>query len=352
MPSCSNGASESEMDRCWRTSASSKSLTVLPSSTRPARGIVPVATRRASTSVVLPAPEWPTSTTLRIRLGLSTVGALPTAAPAGLDLSAMAALLVRPDADPFCADDSPPAGGAWARPQSPRSVFPARYPRRTMLGIHGRPQIGKVTEPLARRLVAMGVTPDALTIVGTIGVAGGALGFYPRGKFFLGTLVITAFVFSDLLDGAVARVRGTTGAWGAFLDSTCDRIGDGAVFGALALWYAGDGNSITLCAVALYDLVAGVVTSYAKARAESLGLTCNVGIAERSERLIAILVLTGLSGLFDVPELRTVALWGLAGATTVTVVQRMVEVRRQTRPAGASPAAASPASASEPASSP
>jgi CDP-diacylglycerol---glycerol-3-phosphate 3-phosphatidyltransferase len=200
-----------------------------------------------------------------------------------------------------------------------------------MLGIHARPQINKAVEPVARRIAAMGITPDALTIVGTIGVAGGALGFYPRGSFFVGTLVITAFVFSDMLDGAVARVTGTSGPWGAFLDSTLDRVGDGAVFGALALWYAGDGNSTTLCAVALYDLVAGVVTSYAKARAESLGMTANVGIAERSERLIAILVLTGLSGLLDAPILRAIGLWGLAAATTITVGQRMVEVRRQSR---------------------
>src|SRR4051794_8579664 len=200
-----------------------------------------------------------------------------------------------------------------------------------MLGIHARPQINRVIEPVARRLAAMGVTPDALTIVGTIGVAGGALGLYPRGKFLAGTLVITAFVFSDLLDGAVARVRGSSGQWGAFLDSTLDRIGDGAIFGALALWYAGDGDSITLCAVALYDLLAGVVTSYAKARAESLGMTCNVGIAERSERLIAVLVLTGFAGIFDAPVLIEVALWGLAAATTITVIQRIVEVRRQSR---------------------
>jgi CDP-diacylglycerol---glycerol-3-phosphate 3-phosphatidyltransferase len=198
-----------------------------------------------------------------------------------------------------------------------------------MLGIHARPQINKVIEPVARRLAGWGVTPDALTVVGTLGVAGGALGFYPRGHFFLGTLVITAFVFSDLLDGAVARVRGSSGRWGAFLDSTLDRIGDGAVFGALALWYAGDGGSITLCAVAVYDLVAGAVTSYAKARAESLGMTCNVGIAERSERLIAILLLTGLSGLFGVPVLRAIGLWGLAVATTITVGQRIREVYRQ-----------------------
>jgi|SRR5436190_10645703 len=200
-----------------------------------------------------------------------------------------------------------------------------------MLGIHARPQINKVIEPVARRLAGWGVTPDALTVIGTLGVAGGALGFYPRGEFFVGTLVISAFVFSDMLDGAVARVRGTSGPWGAFLDSTLDRVGDGAIFGALALWYAGDGDSTMMCAVAIYDLVAGAVTSYAKARAESLGMTCNVGIAERSERLITILALTGLSGLFDVPVLIRVALWGLAVATTVTVVQRVVEVRRQSR---------------------
>jgi CDP-diacylglycerol---glycerol-3-phosphate 3-phosphatidyltransferase len=202
-----------------------------------------------------------------------------------------------------------------------------------MLGIHAREQVSRVTEPVARRLVAWGVTPDALTVIGTIGVSGGALAFYPRGHFLVGTLVITAFVFSDMLDGAVARVRGSSGQWGAFLDSTMDRIGDGAIFGALALWYAGNGNSTTYCAVALYDLVAGAVTSYAKARAESLGLTCNVGIAERSERLIAILVLTGFAGILDLPMLIKVALWGLAVATTITVIQRIVDVRRQTRPA-------------------
>jgi CDP-diacylglycerol--glycerol-3-phosphate 3-phosphatidyltransferase len=211
-----------------------------------------------------------------------------------------------------------------------------------MLGIHARPQINRAVEPVARRLAALGVTPDALTVIGTIGVAGGALGFYPRGQFLVGTLVITAFVFSDLMDGAVARVRGSSGPWGAFLDSTLDRVGDGAVFGALALYYAGRGDSLTLCAVALYDLVAGVVTSYSKARAESLGLTANVGIAERSERLIAVLVLTGFSGIFNVNVLRAIALWGLAAATTVTVVQRIVEVRRQTRGAGPAPEVGQP----------
>jgi CDP-diacylglycerol---glycerol-3-phosphate 3-phosphatidyltransferase len=217
-----------------------------------------------------------------------------------------------------------------------------------MLGIHARPQINRVVEPIARRLYKLGVTPDALTVIGTIGVAGGALGFYPRGHFLAGTLVITAFVFSDLMDGAVARVAGTSGPWGAFLDSTLDRVGDGAVFGALALWYAGAGDSRLLCGVALYDLVAGVVTSYAKARAESLGLTCNVGIAERSERLIAVLLLTGLSGLLNVSVLRSIALWGLAVATSITVAQRVVEVRRQTRPGYVAPPAASAGAGPDP----
>jgi CDP-diacylglycerol--glycerol-3-phosphate 3-phosphatidyltransferase len=214
-----------------------------------------------------------------------------------------------------------------------------------MLGIHARPQINKVIEPTARKMAAIGITPDALTIIGTIGVAGGAIGFYPRGHFLAGTLVITAFVFSDLMDGAVARAAGSSGPWGAFLDSTLDRVGDGAIFASLALWYAGGGNSTTLCAVALFDMVAGVVTSYAKARAESLGLTCNVGIAERAERLVGILVLTGFAGILDLPVLIKIGLWGLAVLTSITVIQRMVEVRRQTRPAALEAAAREAANA-------
>jgi CDP-diacylglycerol--glycerol-3-phosphate 3-phosphatidyltransferase len=203
-----------------------------------------------------------------------------------------------------------------------------------MINVHWRSAVNRVLLPVGTRLAKAGVSPDVVTVVGTVGVVGGALGFYPRGSFFLGTVVITAFVFSDMIDGAIARARGTTGVWGAFLDSTLDRLGDAAIFGGLALWFAGGGDDLTMTAVSLYCLVAGSVTSYAKARAEGLGLTCNVGIAERSERLIIILVATGLSGLFDVPALMIGALWLLAALTTITVAQRIVEVRRQATVAG------------------
>ncbi len=186
----------------------------------------------------------------------------------------------------------------------------------------------RLLTPVARFFLRIGIGPDIVTLVGTLGVCAGALGFYPRGELFWGTIVVTAFVFSDMVDGLMARMAGRSSRWGAFLDSTLDRVGDAAVFGGLALWYAGGGDNFLLACVALYDLVMGSVTSYAKARAESLGMTANVGIAERADRLVAVLVATGLSGL-GVPFLLPLVLAVLAVASTVTVVQRIVTVRRQ-----------------------
>lgn len=186
----------------------------------------------------------------------------------------------------------------------------------------------RLLTPVARFFLRVGIGPDIVTLVGTLGVCLGAVGFYPRGELFWGTIVITAFVFSDMVDGLMARMSNRSSKWGAFLDSTLDRLGDAAVFGGLALWFAGGGHSFTLACVALYDLVMGSVTSYAKARAESLGMTADVGIAERADRLVAVLVAAGLSGL-GVPVVLPLVLWLLAVASTVTVVQRMVAVRRQ-----------------------
>jgi Phosphatidylglycerophosphate synthase len=196
-----------------------------------------------------------------------------------------------------------------------------------MLNRYARAFFTKVLTPVARLLLRAGVSPDVVTVVGTLGVCVGALAFYPRGEFFVGTLVITAFVFSDMVDGAMARMSGRSSRWGAFLDSTLDRIGDGAVFGGLVLWFAAEQN-ILMASLALWCLVVGSVVSYARARAEGLGMTANVGVAERADRLVAILVATGLDGL-GVPYVQALALWLLAVASLVTVAQRVVVVRRQ-----------------------
>ena len=204
-----------------------------------------------------------------------------------------------------------------------------------MLNRYARAFFTKVFTPLARLLLKLGVSPDVVTLVGTLGVCVGALAFYPRHEFFWGTIVITAFVFSDTLDGIMARLSGRSGNWGAYLDSTLDRIGDASIFGGLVLWYAGQGNDSFMAALALACLILGSVVSYAKARAEGLGMTANVGIAERADRLVAVLVATGLVGL-GVPEvLLTGVLALLALASLVTILQRMLTVRRQALDAAA-----------------
>lgn len=186
-----------------------------------------------------------------------------------------------------------------------------------------------VFTPLANLLMRLGVSPDVVTIVGTIGVVGGALVFFPTGHLWLGVVVITLFVFSDLLDGYMARTLGTSSKWGAFLDSTLDRLGDAAIFAGLAIWLFGDGDDDVLGYVALWALVMGSVTSYTRAKAESLGFTAKGGIAERADRLVAVLVLTFFSDALDLHILLTIVLWALALASTITVVQRMLLVRRQ-----------------------
>jgi CDP-diacylglycerol--glycerol-3-phosphate 3-phosphatidyltransferase len=186
----------------------------------------------------------------------------------------------------------------------------------------------RILTPIAALLVRRGVSPDVVTLIGTLGVVFGALAFYPRGSFFWGTVVITCFVFSDLIDGTMARMSGRSSSWGAWLDSTLDRIGDAAVFGGIALWFAGDGDDLLMVSLALYCLAAGAVVSYARARAEGLGMTANVGVTERADRLVAILVSTGLDGL-GVPYVQAAALWLLAIGSTVTIGQRALAVRRQ-----------------------
>jgi CDP-diacylglycerol--glycerol-3-phosphate 3-phosphatidyltransferase len=198
-----------------------------------------------------------------------------------------------------------------------------------MLNRFARAFVNKLFTPLARLLNNLGISPDVVTIVGTVGVCVGALVLYPRHEFFWGSLVIAIFALSDTLDGTMARLSGRSTKWGAYLDSTLDRVADSAIFGGLVLWYSGDGNTPHLAALALACLILGSVVSYAKARAEGLGMTANVGIAERAERVVVVLVATALVGLGVSESLLTVVLALLALASLITVIQRMLEVRRQ-----------------------
>jgi CDP-diacylglycerol--glycerol-3-phosphate 3-phosphatidyltransferase len=196
---------------------------------------------------------------------------------------------------------------------------------------------GVVLAPFVKLFLRMGISPDAVTLVGTLGVSAAALVFFPQGLLWEGVLVITAFVFSDLIDGQMAREMGRVSRFGAFWDSTLDRIGDGAIFGALVLYFAGPGDDFLYLCLTLYCLVMGSVTSYARARAESLGMDAKGGLAERADRLVAILVMTFFGDLLGLPILYQLALWVLAAASTYTVAFRVLKVRRQALAADALP---------------
>ncbi|MCC2659409.1 MAG: CDP-alcohol phosphatidyltransferase [Arthrobacter sp.] len=198
-----------------------------------------------------------------------------------------------------------------------------------MLNRHARGFFTALFSPLARWLLKIGVSPDAITIVGTAGVVVGALVFYPLGHLLWGTLFITAFIFSDVIDGIMARMQDRGGSWGNFLDSTLDRLADGALFAGLAIWFFTGGADTAIAVAAVVCLVLGMVVSYVRAKAESLGFQANVGIAERAERLVSVLVVTGLTGLGLPPVVLLVTLVVLAGASLITVVQRVLAVRRQ-----------------------
>lgn len=199
-----------------------------------------------------------------------------------------------------------------------------------MLDKYTRFYMARIMTPVARAFLRAHISPDLVTVVGTAGVCVGALAFYPRGEFLWGTLFITAFVFSDNLDGVMARLSGRESKWGAFLDSVLDRIGDAAIFAGLALWFAGRGDNLRMTALLIACVALGGLISYARARAESLGFSGRGGIVERAERLIVILVATGVAGLLDLPPVvLEVVVWILTVASAVTVFQRVWGVRKQ-----------------------
>lgn len=188
----------------------------------------------------------------------------------------------------------------------------------------------KIMTPPANALNRIGVSPDLVTIVGTLGVLVGALLCFPRGWLWQGVLVVSIFVFADMLDGQMAKISGKASNWGAFLDSSLDRLGDAAVFGGILLYFAGPRGSLGWASVALAALALGQLTSYVKARAESLGFTCSGGLAARADRLLLILVGAFLAGL-GVPYVLEGVLVVLSVAGLITVTQRVLQVRRQSR---------------------
>jgi CDP-diacylglycerol--glycerol-3-phosphate 3-phosphatidyltransferase len=205
-----------------------------------------------------------------------------------------------------------------------------------VLGVSARPAVAKVIAPVVARLGRAGVTPDMVTVTGTLGAVVGAVALIATGHLFWGAFTVTVFVLLDMLDGALARARGGGSVFGAVLDSVGDRAADAAIFGALVWWYSGAGDNRLLVLLALLCLVLGVLTSYIKARAEGMGLSCDVGIVERTERLILVLVGTGFTGL-GIPYAIHVCLCLLLAGSAITVVQRIVAVRRSAPPATVQP---------------
>jgi len=205
----------------------------------------------------------------------------------------------------------------------------------------------KVSRPLARGALRIGLTPDSVTVIGTTASVVGALTLFPTGHLWYGALVVWFFVLADMLDGAMARERGYGTRLGAVLDATCDRIGDGAVFCGLLWWIAFEMHDKPLAIATLICLVTSQVISYVKARAEASGLNADGGIIERPERLIIVLVGAGFSDLpvHPLPLALPIAMWLLAVASIITLGQRLASVRR-------SPGADAPLPSSSPTKEP
>lgn len=201
-----------------------------------------------------------------------------------------------------------------------------------MLNIFARASVSRVTDPIGAWLLRRGLTPNVVTVLGTVGSVAVSLWFIPRGQLFTGAALVTAFVLFDLIDGAMARAQGGGTKFGAVLDASCDRIADGALFAAIAWWAFGEGEH-GLAAATLVSLVGAQVTSYVKARAEASGLSADGGLAERAERFIVALVGVGLHGL-GVPYILPVALYLLAALVAITVVQRILAVSRAAKELG------------------
>ena len=195
-----------------------------------------------------------------------------------------------------------------------------------MLSARLKPAVTRVITPVAAFALRRGVTPNAVTWVGAIGVVICALNFYPRGEFFVGTLAICILALSDLFDGTMARLSSSgSSKWGGFLDSTIDRITDSSILLGVSIYLIDRGDALSY--LVLVTLVTGMLVPYIRAKAESFGISCSGGLAERTERLIISLAAIGFDGL-GVPYVLAVGMWTLAVLGLFTVLQRMLIVKR------------------------
>ena len=194
-----------------------------------------------------------------------------------------------------------------------------------MLSASLKPAVTRAINPIARGALRIGLTPNAVTFIGAFGLVASALYFYPRGEFFVGTLVITFFALSDLFDGAMARIshKGAS-AWGGFLDSTIDRITDSAILVGLTLFLVKENDPLT--SVVIGALVFGSLVPYIRAKAESMQINCSGGLAERTERLIISLTAIGFEGL-GIPYALAIGIWLLLILAVITVIQRIMIVK-------------------------
>lgn len=187
-----------------------------------------------------------------------------------------------------------------------------------------KPKINKFIEPIARGLLAIGITPNAITLVGACGSSLSAAILFTQGHLMAGVIAVAIFTLSDLLDGTMARVS-TQGAtrWGGFIDSVADRFTDSAIMGGVIIYLVKADDRLSYLAIA--SLVVGFLIPYIRAKSESLGIACTVGIAERTERLILVLTAIGLEGL-GIEYALAIGMWILLVLSLITVGQRVFVV--------------------------
>lgn len=197
-----------------------------------------------------------------------------------------------------------------------------------MLSVHGRKPAKRFVEPVARVMLDTGLTPNATTLIGTAISVLITCVLIPSDHLVAAAVLIGLFSLFDMVDGTMARLSGGGTAFGATLDASCDRITDGALFGAIAMWlvYVDHAHPAHVAAC-LVVLVLSQTISYIKARGEAGGLKIVGGLVERPERLIVALVGIGLEG-FGVAYAVEVAIWLLLAGSVFTVVQRLLYAAR------------------------